>query len=261
MVVINNSNMNSLKIAVIALFFGFAGFIGERITAEESAPNQHQTLEERTAEPSKGINSGWVVAYGALLTKPYRVEFRDDTIRINDLPFNPRKMESDSTLFVKSPKHEILHALEKTYVDEYSLHGFEAAKQKVQNRFGTDSLISKIKFDTLGNAALVWSDGQTEDIYLYASIARRMGRWPQPEELRLRNMENLIHALNMEQMIAFGGKYTIVLNQERTQETIEQIRDINRKRASIFGGRGMLTVIVGKDFAEDVVKNLDSWRF
>ncbi len=50
---------------------------------------QTKTTDNKITNTDTIINSGWVIAYGQLLTKPYRLSMINDTIYINDIRVEP----------------------------------------------------------------------------------------------------------------------------------------------------------------------------
>jgi hypothetical protein len=249
--------MSAQRIAVKALLFCLAALPCSKAIAQEQAPGVYRTPEEIKAKETTEIDSGWVVAYGALLTKPYRVEFRDDTIRINDVPYEPtQNPKIDSTIFMHDLKYEISQALTKTYKEEYKLHGREAAEKTVLERFKPDSIISKIEFDSVdGNATVTWWDGQTEYYYLDSWLEA----YPDNQEIRMRVKVSTSSELSAGGMVAFGDGYHLNLPLSKGKQVFDILEEIKTGKISVYFGKVKLMTIAHEAFANDIVKNIDKW--
>lgn len=222
--------------------------------AQEQAPGVYRTPGEAQPKEAVEIDSGWVVAYGVLLPRPYRVEFRDDTVRINDIPYNPRRRaKPDTTITMPHPKFDIEHALVRTYVEEYRLHGEVAAQQKVLEKFQPDSLIATVQFDSMGDfATITWTDGQSELLLLYSWL----DTYPSKEELLLQSKRYLEGHLRAGDMITFEGldvSYTIA------EQIIQTVRDIKSGKLPIEAGKLKLKGLSNAKLAQDILDNLDHW--
>jgi hypothetical protein len=239
-------------IGVIALIAG--------LYAQEQAPGVFRTPEELQKPAEDGINSGWVVAYGVLLNRPYFVEFRDDTVRINEIPWFPRRESGDSMKKEVSPKSAIYRRILQTYWDYYLSSGKAVAEEKVLQEFGTDTLISKMEFDPETDDLLVtWLDGLPEVLYLQEGLAARMGFSPSQEEIR-RDAAAVSKAdLAAGKMIVFGVNYSKTLGSKSALQIIGLTDDIRNGAVSKERGQTELRKYVNAEFADDVMENIDRW--
>ena len=246
-----------MTVFVLGIFL----FVPFCVNSQEDAPGVFRTQEEMEKAEEEGINSGWVVAYGVLLKRPYLVEFRDDTVTINGIPWFPRREESDSMKHKISPQSAFYKKILDTYVDCYLTSGKETAEEKVLQKFASDTLVSKMVFDPETDDLIVtWSNGLPEVLYLQEGLAARYGGTPSQEEIRSDAAQVARTDLERGSMIVFGSNYSKIIKPKSAQQIIVLINDTKNGHLSAENAKTALSKYVNTRFADDIVNNIDNWK-
>jgi len=128
---------------------------------EEKAPMYLEQKGEGEAEQAEPIYTGLVIAYGVRIPPPYYVTFRNDTIRINEVPWGPtRRPPGWNPEVIEVPEwsrreYALFLGIKRIFCDNLKLYGFQVAKDSVIQQYGSDTLLSSLEFGPMGNGIIL----------------------------------------------------------------------------------------------------------
>jgi len=238
--------------------------------AQEQAPGVFRTPEELQKAPAEGINSGWVVAYGVLLKRPYFVEFRDDTVWIDNVQYLPRKPNPNA----KPPevrqfsefelrKAALRQKIADTYLEYCQTRSYEEAQRMVIEEFTQDTLVSSIEFTKSGRSFWIeYKDGQRCNMPLVIAKVES-GTVITPEERMAvrRNEVNLVRRdLRRNNMFVFGfGGAEITLGPDDAEKVLSIVALLKAGTRSVVDGQTELGRLIDKPSAKEIVENIEAW--
>jgi hypothetical protein len=211
-----------------------------------------------------GINSGWVVAYGVPVLKPYKLSIRDDTVFINDIPYDPAIFYTNLTDTIPMEvklKFERLHRLESLYVDCYMTSGRDSAVNLVEQEFERDTLTSKMVFTKHDNPDLMltWWDGEEEAVLLHSLVMGKQGYYPSRNELQADLIKSVRGHLRNGGMIAFGNGYHRRMSPESAHRIFKIVEDVKSQKLPKQTAQQQLEELVIPIFGREVINNIDKW--
>ena len=218
-----------------------------------------------------GINTGWVVAYGVLLKRPYLVEFRDDTVWINDVQYEPRKknpaikpkeVKPPSELYLQKVK--LRREIEDTFNVYWKTYGWEEGHQMILDKYLDHPLISSLEYTESGKSVwITYSDGDRRNQGLREVIWEHYGPVSSPEDRMAvrRNEVNLVKSwLQGSSMLVFGhGGAVNVFPAEDAHRIMNIASQIKKGERATDDGKQQLIKIIDKPSAEEIMENLESW--
>ena len=239
---------------------------------QEEAPGVFRTQEEIEKAEEEGINSGWVVAYGVLLKRPYFVEFRDDTVWINDVQYEPRKKNpAIKPKEVKPPnendqkKEDLRHEIFVKFYDYKKSYGFNKAYKMVVDEFKDDSLISSLELSESGYTMFInYIDEDRKAFPTKAAMIDYDG-YVLTEEDRMaiqRNDVNLVKSdLKRNYLLVFGySGYEFIDEGEHGKQLLNIVNAIKSGEMSMDNGReNLLGILRYPKLVEEVMNNINSW--
>ena len=262
------NRMEKWKMLVVAVVGVIALTTGLSAQEQEEAPGVFRTQEEMEQPEEEGINSGWVVAYGVLLQRPYLVEFRDDTIWINDQQFNPsrkppgwKRPELTIDEFTKRKYYASDSLVNKfySYKDEY---GIEKAKEMILEEYKNHDVITKVRFGTQRfTMHMYFSDGMHEG-FSWEPFEIEPPTEEEILEKRLREVDGTKSYLrNNKGMIIFSYDLPVSFLQKDTAENIAKIiMSVKSEKISKEVGENKLQNIIPLKHAQEILDNIESWN-
>jgi hypothetical protein len=242
--------------------------------AQDQAPGVIRTPGEMQKPPNEGINSGWVVAYGVLLKRPYFVEFRDDTVWINIVQYLPRKKKSEPPKEVVQQTERDLQIkilkrlIEQTYDSLRSTRSQNEAKDILSQEFASHPMISEFIYSYDGGGTL-WLQAKLKGGgQIFTSL--EVQKWddfgpPITDEQRMavrRNEVNLVRSDLMKgHLMIFGySGYESIDSGEKGSQLVGVVNSIKGGTMSLEEGRKQLKGILGYDkLVEEVMSHIESW--
>jgi hypothetical protein len=239
---------------------------------QDQAPGTYRTPEEMQKPAEEGINSGWVVAYGVLLKRPYFVEFRDDTVRINNVQYLPRKKNPTVNspgmlppMELNAQEFRLAQEIDDTFNVYWKAYGWEQAHQMVLDKYRGHPLISSIEFTPSGRSVwITFSDGARWNQGLIETVDYGYGP-PLSGEDRMairRNEVNLVRSDLMKgHLMIFGySGYESIDSGEKGSQLVGVVNSIKGGTMSLEEGRKQLKGILGYDkLVEEVMSHIESW--
>ena len=264
--------MEKWKMLVVAVVGVVVLTTGLSAQEQEEAPGVFRTQEELEQAEEEGINSGWVVAYGVLLQRPYLVEFRDDTVWINDVQYEPRKKNpAIKPKEVKPPneidqkKEDLRHEIFVKFYDYKKSYGFNKAYRMVVDEFKEDSLISSLELSESGYTMFInYIDEDRKAFPTKAAMIDYDG-YVLTEEDRItirRNEVNFVKSrLKRKEMFIFGyGGAEICLGADDAKEILTVVKQVKEGKTSHEDGKNQLSDIISdKTSPKEIIENIQSW--
>jgi hypothetical protein len=256
-----------ITIGAIALIAGLSAVADLYAQDQDHAPGVYRTPEEMQKPVEEGINSGWVVAYGVLLKRPYFVEFRDDTVWINNVSFSPTKKapgwkrRTVVASHMDSLKFFTTDTLVEKYLQYLNTKGEQNARELIKEEYKDNSLITKIEFGPERfTLHLEYVDGSRQNILWDPSMPES----PSYEE-RIRekyhDVEGIKSYLRSGGMIVFSYKPpTTYYPADLADELLQVVRDVKDGKLSLQKGEMRLGEMTTKKQAEEIIENIESWR-
>jgi len=141
------------KLLIASLVLGSCG-LGFALYGQENDTKMYLEPKGKGEgeKEADSIYTGKVIAYGELLSAPYYVEFRNDTVWINDIPIIPpiRTFEEEQPNIIVSETRKLQQEISKQcfsdYMKDVEKLGVDGAKNMILNKYLADSLVEQIEF-------------------------------------------------------------------------------------------------------------------
>jgi hypothetical protein len=154
-----------LLVLLIALAIPFA----IELKAQEEPAYMYLEPKDKGEEGVERIYTGVVIAYGERIDPPYYVEFKNDTVWINNIPVIPavRPWHKEQPEVVVTDEDRRRHTLGKSIINDFitynNTYGEERAISMILEKYLPDTTISEIEFrrkrEYVSTIRLKYSDG------------------------------------------------------------------------------------------------------
>ena len=254
------------KRVMAVLVLGIFLFVPFCVNSQEEAPGVFRTQEEMEQAEEEGINSGWVVAYGVLLKRPYLVEFRDDTVWINDQQFSPRRKPAgwkrpELTIdeFTKR-KFFAMDSLEKKFNQYRKEYGDNKAKEMILEEYKNHDVIIKVEFGPERFSGHIYlSDGWHEG-FSWEPFEIEPPTEEEILEKRLREVDGTKSYLRNKGMIIFSYKLPIsFIPEDIAKELVKVIENLKAEKIKPDAGEKQLQQRIPLKHAKEIISNIESW--
>ena len=240
----------------------------------------HMNREGEKGEEVQGINSGYVVAYGKLLPRPYYVTIRNDTVWINNAAYQP--VLTDPNLTVGMPeisdsirkKAELGGSIQNDYVKYYQTYGLEKAQVMLKEKYLGIPLVSELCYKTFADSigeivekydgfCVEFTDGTFKILYATTSTSRGGPRIFPPEDPQVKRQMavNRVKKLLREGW-TFLISYSTELNtHENIVEEVKQVLlDLKNGEVSLEVAEEKVKGIIHDPWiTQDILDNYESW--
>jgi hypothetical protein len=266
--------MFSIKHLIYPLFLTFA-ILFLRLGFAQKEP-AYMEREGEKGEEVQAIDSGYVVAYGKLLSRPYYVTISDDTIRINGVAYSPKPpnpnppvypQPSDTSLRIAALMTEMQEVIFALYKD----YPAPKAREMVLQQYSKNPLVSEIKYDDkMKQFHVIFFDRRVG--WSFDTEEKIQPLWmPSPEEReanRKSYQEGIQWQLRHGQMILFAYSYTMTIHREDGDNILGIVCDIKRGIIGAEGGKSRLMDVLkvggGESYEEkivqDIIDNVSTWN-
>jgi hypothetical protein len=237
----------------------------------DSYPNYYWTQEQHTPEEGNAINCGYVVAFGVLLPRPYHVAFRDDTVWINYVAYQPTQPDPNPPQYPEpgdtiTQIASILVDIENKYPSSKVQYGEKRAQEMILQEYKDHALISTITFTEDGKE--LWVEFVTG---FRANVLRKTSKITNPrrppatkQELTLQRQKKvgyLQRVLRKDKMILFG--YNCPKKIISSREWIQLFHIVEKTKKGDFsadeGRDKIIELLYWSKFADDIMQNLNTW--
>jgi hypothetical protein len=218
----------------------------------------------------KAIDNGYVVVFGRLIPRPYYVEFRNDTIFINDIPYLPKIKDPDLPPGAASQEEIQRRSLEfdigPTYLYYKRHHGEQKAKEMIVADYQSHPRIVNMTFNE--DASELWvelDNGSRVNMlaeYLVRSYKGPRRSVPERREDRMEEVGKVRARLNSGGMIFLGRRGSVTKYPAKSARVIyETVLDLRNANISLEEKKKRLFELFHHETpVNDIVENIDTWE-
>lgn len=232
--------------------------------------------EEKRDEEGYTIYSGYVVAMGVLLPRPYIVAFREDTVWINNIALDPPRDNPIPPPYIP-PSDTAMERIAVWYDlrDNYPIWrdslGEQKAQEMVRKKYENNWVVKKIEFSEDGkNLWVTFIEGYRRDVLERPVTLKRVCDPRDPNvdykakrrEEKQRRLQITRNNLQRGGIVLFGYSDSDMqfLQPEEAQRILELVRNIKNGSVSLeFFKSEMYQILTSVKMSQEILDNIHSW--
>ena len=227
--------------------------------------------KEAKGEEIQEINSGYVVMHGILLPRPYYVSLRDDTIRINDIPFRPLAPDPNPPVYRYPQLNDtaeqiiaLMSEMREKIIELFEEYPEERAEMEVFREYARNPLIRDMIYIECERRFYVVYEGtrMSWSFYTY-NRTTTYSRIPSHDEIMVHRKvgyERIQSRLKRGNMTFRDYGREKVIHEEDAIKIIQIVCSLKQGIIGADVGRErILDILHDEEITQDIIDNVDSW--